>query len=68
MDPNFAFYLVTIANASSAIGRIMSGALALRFGPLNVMAVFMVFAAAFTYIWPFVQNHHGYIAVTFFYG
>jgi len=68
MDPNFAFYLVTIANASSAVGRILSGALALRFGPLNVMAMFMMLAAACTYIWPFVTSHHGYIAITVFYG
>ncbi|KAJ7358018.1 major facilitator superfamily domain-containing protein [Mycena albidolilacea] len=68
MDPNFAFYLVAIANASSAIGRVLSGALALRFGPLNVMALFMVLAAACTYIWPFVDSHSGYIAITVFYG
>ncbi|KAJ7881048.1 major facilitator superfamily domain-containing protein [Mycena olivaceomarginata] len=68
MDPNFAFYLVAIANASSAVGRVLSGALALRFGPLNVMALFMVLAATCTYIWPFVDSHSGYIAITVFYG
>ncbi|KAJ7876060.1 major facilitator superfamily domain-containing protein [Mycena olivaceomarginata] len=68
MDPNFAFYLVTIANASSAIGRVLSGALELRFSPLNVMALFMVLAAACTYIWQFVDSHSGYIAITVFYG
>ncbi|KAJ7500229.1 major facilitator superfamily domain-containing protein [Mycena galericulata] len=68
IDPDFAFYLVAIANASSAIGRITSGALALRFGPLNVMAMFMILAATCTYIWPFVTDHHGYVAITIFYG
>ncbi|KAJ7284409.1 major facilitator superfamily domain-containing protein [Mycena rebaudengoi] len=53
IDPNFAFYLIAIANASSAIGRVFSGALALWFGPLNVMAFFMVLAATCTYVWPF---------------
>lgn len=32
IDPNFSFYLVSIANASSGLGRIVSGILADRFG------------------------------------
>ncbi|KAJ6512372.1 MFS general substrate transporter [Mycena vulgaris] len=68
MDPNFAFYLVAIANGSSVFGRILSGVLALRFGPLNVMVVFMFLATICIYIWPFVTNHSGYIVITVLYG
>jgi MFS transporter, MCT family, solute carrier family 16 (monocarboxylic acid transporters), member 10 len=34
VSPDFAFYLVSIANAASAVGRIMCGVLADRFGKL----------------------------------
>lgn len=69
MDPNFAFYLVAISNASSGIGRMLSGALASRFRLLNVMAVFMILPANCTYIWPVVNNpswvhcHYGFLLV-----
>jgi MFS transporter, MCT family, solute carrier family 16 (monocarboxylic acid transporters), member 10 len=33
IDPNFAFYLVSIANASSGVGRLFAGVMADRFGP-----------------------------------
>ncbi|KAJ6550958.1 cytochrome P450 [Mycena vulgaris] len=68
MDPSFAFYLVAIATGSSVFGRILSGVLALRFGPLNVMVVFMFLATICTYIWPSVTNHSGYILKTVLYG
>ncbi|KAJ7261068.1 major facilitator superfamily domain-containing protein [Mycena rebaudengoi] len=68
MDPSFAFYLVAIANASSVFGRVLSGVLALRFGPLNVMIIFMFLTATFTYIWPYVTSHSVYILITVLYG
>ncbi|KAF9020821.1 MFS general substrate transporter [Hymenopellis radicata] len=37
VDANFSFYLVSIANASSGLGRYCAGILADRIGPMNVM-------------------------------
>ena len=36
IDPNFAVYLVSIGNAGSAVGRVIAGLLADRFGALTV--------------------------------
>ena len=33
VDPDFSFYLVSIANASSGVGRLFAGTMADRFGP-----------------------------------
>jgi hypothetical protein len=33
IDPNFSFYLISIANAASGFGRIFAGVMADRFGP-----------------------------------
>ena len=68
IDNNFAFYLVAIANAASAVGRVTSGILAVAYGPVNVLAVFTVFATIFTYIWPFVTTKGAFIGITILYG
>ncbi|KAA1469294.1 MFS general substrate transporter [Dentipellis sp. KUC8613] len=61
VSESYAFYLVAIANASSGFGRIMTGVLADRIGPVNIMMPMMAATAVLTYIWPFV---HGTAAVT----
>lgn len=68
MKPDFAFYMVAITNAASAVGRISSGFMAIRFGPMNVMITSMTFAAAFTYAWPYATNHGVFIFVVVMYG
>lgn len=68
IKPSFAFDLVAIVNAFSAIGRLGSGALAMSFGAVNVMAIFTVLAAVFTYIWGFVTTKAAFTAITILYG
>ena len=68
IDENFSFYLVSIANAGSALGRISAGLLADRFGALNIMIPATTVAGILTYIWPFVTTKGGYIAVALVYG
>lgn len=68
IDENFSFYLVSIANAGSAVGRIGGGLLADRYGSLNVMIPATFFAGVFTYIWPFVTNKGGFAVVGLLYG
>ncbi|TBU35525.1 MFS general substrate transporter [Dichomitus squalens] len=65
---SLAFYLVAIANACSAFGRITGGILSDRAGPLNIMIPFLILAGIMTYIWPFVTTTGGYIAIAVVYG
>lgn len=68
IDDDFSFYLVSIANAGSFVGRLSGGLLSDRYGPLNVMIPSTFFAGVLTYIWPFVTSKGGYIAVGLIYG
>lgn len=68
MDPTFSFYLVSIANASSGVGRYVSGALADQVGPLNVMIPFTFVSAIMTCAWPFARTKVVLIVVAVLYG
>ncbi|KAM5538087.1 hypothetical protein V8D89_008284 [Ganoderma adspersum] len=68
ISENLAFYLLSIANACSAVGRISGGLLVDRLGPLNVMAPATFLAGIMTYIWPFATSTGGNIAVAVVYG
>ncbi|RDB29256.1 putative transporter MCH4 [Hypsizygus marmoreus] len=68
IDPSFTLYLTAISNGSSTVGRVLSGFLAVRYGPLNVMIVSTTLAAAFTYAWPFVEKKAAFIVITCLYG
>ena len=67
-SPDFTFYLVSIANASSGIGRFAGGALSDRFGALNVMIPSTLAAAVLTYAWPFAKTRGQFVAVAVIYG
>jgi MFS family permease len=68
IDPNFAFYLVAIANASSGLGRLLSGLTTDKFGSINLTAPMSLIAAAITFGWPYVTSKTGYILIAVFYG
>ncbi|EKM55121.1 uncharacterized protein PHACADRAFT_255517 [Phanerochaete carnosa HHB-10118-sp] len=68
LDPNFSFYLVSVANAGSIVGRLAGGILADKYGALNVMIPATFIAGILTYVWPFVTNKGGYVAVGLIYG
>jgi len=61
-------YLVAIANAGSAIGRLSSGILADRVGPLNVMTPAVFFAGVMTLLWPHAHGAGTLIPLALFYG
>ncbi|KLO19242.1 MFS general substrate transporter [Schizopora paradoxa] len=65
---SLAFYVVSIANATSAVGRMAGGVLAVKYGPVNILIFFTTIAAVCTYIWPFVSTKAGFIVLTCFYG
>ncbi|KAI5116454.1 hypothetical protein M0805_006175 [Coniferiporia weirii] len=68
LDGNFAFYLLSIANASSTLGRVISGLLTDRIGAVNVMAPFSLVAGIMTFIWPFVHGKSEYVVIAVLYG
>lgn len=68
VSEDFSFYLVSIANASSSIGRLGAGILTDRFGPVNIMAPMMVICAIMTYAWPFASSQGSLIAIAILYG
>ncbi|KAF9258994.1 MFS general substrate transporter [Marasmius fiardii PR-910] len=68
ISPDFSFYLVAIANASSTLGRLSTGLFAQRFGPINFMAPTTLAAGILTYAWPFARTKGASIAVAVIYG
>lgn len=69
LSPNFTFYLISIANCASLIGRLCSGILADRYGALNTLIPATLIGGIMTFIWPFVTSHVGpLVAVTIIYG
>lgn len=68
IDNNLAFDLVAISNAVSALGRLIGGVYAFKYGPINAMIFFTSLAAVCTYIWPFVTSQTGFIVITCLYG
>ncbi|OBZ65726.1 Riboflavin transporter MCH5 [Grifola frondosa] len=65
---NFSFYLLSIANAASAVGRLSGGVIADRTGPLNVMIPGTFIAGIITYAWPYATTQGSNIAVAILYG
>jgi len=68
ISPEFSFYLVSIANAGSGLGRISSGFFADRFGPLTIIAPLTLLCAIMTYVWPFVTTKGSLVAIAVIYG
>ncbi|KAF9448292.1 MFS general substrate transporter [Macrolepiota fuliginosa MF-IS2] len=66
--PDFAFYFVAFANASSLFGRWTAGLIADKVGPMNVMIPFTFFSGILTYAWPFTHSTGSLIVVTIIYG
>ncbi|KAF9063834.1 MFS general substrate transporter [Rhodocollybia butyracea] len=68
VSESFSFYLVSIANASSGFGRITSGLLADRFGPMNILIPLTAVTGIMTCIWPFTKSIGALITVVVIYG
>ncbi len=68
INPNLSFYLVAIANACSAIGRLGSAVLSSIFGPLNVLLMCTALGAVMTYAWPYARSAGSLIVIAIIYG
>ncbi|KAI9446199.1 MFS general substrate transporter [Lactarius indigo] len=65
---NFSSYLVSIANAGNAIGRLAGGVLADQFGPINVMIPASFVAGVLTFIWPHTRGTAALVTLAVTYG
>ncbi|KAG8737781.1 hypothetical protein FRC10_007808 [Ceratobasidium sp. 414] len=68
VSSEFAFYLIPIANATSLIGRVGSGLLTDRFGPLNTLIPCTLVAGIVTFAWPFARSLGSLVVVACIYG
>ncbi|KAL1743145.1 major facilitator superfamily domain-containing protein [Schizophyllum fasciatum] len=68
VSEDFSFYLVSIANASSAFGRLIAGLFTDKYGAVNLMAPLTLVCAVMTYAWPFAQSQGSLIAIAVLYG
>ncbi|KAL1661009.1 major facilitator superfamily domain-containing protein [Schizophyllum commune] len=68
VSEDFSFYLVSIANASSSLGRLGAGILTDKYGAINVMAPLTLICAVMTYAWPFARSQGSLIAIAVLYG
>ncbi|PBK72994.1 MFS general substrate transporter [Armillaria solidipes] len=68
ISPDVAFYLVSIVNASSGVGRIIAGICVDRYGALNYFGPITVIAGVVTYAWPFARSLASMIVVAVVYG
>ncbi|KAJ7661964.1 major facilitator superfamily domain-containing protein [Mycena polygramma] len=68
ISPNFAFYLVAIANFSAGVGRVLSGLLGDRFGAMNVMTIMTAVAGVATVAWPFCRTIPKITGISILYG
>lgn len=68
LNPDFSFYLVSITNASSLIGRVGGGLCSDKFGVINVLVGFNSVAALMTFVWPTVKSKGGLVAIAVTYG
>ncbi|KAJ7580774.1 major facilitator superfamily domain-containing protein [Mycena floridula] len=65
---DFSFYLVSIANASSLLGRLTTGFAVDKFGGINFIAPMTIAAAVLTYAWPFATTQGSLIIIAILYG
>ncbi|CAE6441775.1 unnamed protein product [Rhizoctonia solani] len=64
----FSIYLIPIANAASLVGRVGSGYVTDKVGPLNTLIPSTLVAGICTFIWPFARSKGALIAVSSVYG
>ncbi|CAE6453928.1 unnamed protein product [Rhizoctonia solani] len=68
LPEDFSFYMIPIANAASLFGRVGSGIVSDRIGPVNTLIPSTLVAGLCTYAWPFARDKGSLIAVACIYG
>ncbi|KAF8265572.1 MFS general substrate transporter [Lactarius quietus] len=65
---SFSSYLVSIANAGNAVGRLTSGILADKFGPMNIMIPASFITGVLTLVWPHPRGTAALVTIAVTYG
>ncbi|KXN82270.1 Riboflavin transporter MCH5 [Leucoagaricus sp. SymC.cos] len=68
ISPAFSFYLVSLANAGSGVGRIVTGFVVDRYGAVNVIAPMTIAAAITNFVWPYAKTENSLVALAVIYG
>ncbi|KAJ7730158.1 major facilitator superfamily domain-containing protein [Mycena metata] len=68
ISPGFVFYLVAIVNFSAGVGRVISGLLGDRYGPMNIMTIMTALAGVATIAWPFCRTIPTITIISILYG
>ncbi|KAJ7029992.1 major facilitator superfamily domain-containing protein [Mycena alexandri] len=68
ISSDFAFYLISIANAASLFGRLVAGVTTDKFGAVNVISPMTAVAAIMTYVWPLARSKGSFVAIALIYG
>ncbi|KAJ7198605.1 MFS general substrate transporter, partial [Mycena pura] len=68
VSPDFAFYLISMANGASLVGRLTAGITTDKIGAVNVIAPMSALAAVMTYVWPLARSKSSFVVVSIIYG
>ncbi|KAE9407326.1 MFS general substrate transporter [Gymnopus androsaceus JB14] len=68
VSSDYSFYLVAITNASSAVGRLVTGLAVDKTGAINFIAPTTFFAGIITFAWPFARSGSSFTAIAVLYG
>lgn len=68
VSKDFSFYIIAIANAASAFGRLSSGLLGDKIGALNTMVIYTAITGITTVAWPFAKDESQLIAIAIIHG
>ncbi|OAX32245.1 MFS general substrate transporter [Rhizopogon vinicolor AM-OR11-026] len=68
VSKDFAFYIISISNAASAVGRLLAGIIGDKIGAINTMAPFAALAGIMTVVWPYAKSQSQLIAIAAIYG
>ncbi|KAG1831881.1 major facilitator superfamily domain-containing protein [Suillus variegatus] len=68
VSKGFSFYIIAIANAASAFGRLSSGLLGDKIGALNTMVIYTTITGITTVAWPFAKDESQLIAIAIIHG
>ncbi|OJA10304.1 hypothetical protein AZE42_05556 [Rhizopogon vesiculosus] len=65
---DFVFYIISISNAGSAVGRLLTGIIGDKIGAINTIAPFTALAGIMTIVWPHAKSESQLIAIVAIYG
>ncbi|KAF2427386.1 putative MFS transporter [Tothia fuscella] len=68
MSVTMSFYLITILNAGSFVGRLLAGGLGVRIGQFNVLSIGCTICSILIFSWLKVQTNWSLIVFSLFYG